>query len=354
MPVKALQLAAEAYVRDKFGAANLVCLGIGEEGVALTDGTLVYKYFHYWKARYREERIGFFQSLAGRLSGFHTLPDLLEVRCQGGRVVAVYPYEKGARYEGGHLEDLLTLLKETREAGIACRNIHPDNLLVTPSGLRLIDIGSDIVPFSDAEFDHMCRRAFLTCRFHFRSDLKDLMTRALTDYSLPELSGLDHFRRALAPRGLDELYYEPMANLIVGERPASLLDYGCGDGRLAGKVSSEEVQVTAYDPDPDCIARCQEKPGIVTCGGRELLEELLTGNVKFDTVVCGRALCTIAEDTEFRSVLHDLRRLVSDSGMVLISVCNPFTPCPRRLRSYGSSICLRISVTRALSFTRKP
>ena len=32
------------------------------------------------------------------------------------------------------------------------------------------------------------------------------MNIALTDFTLPELTGLDHFMRALAPRGLDELY----------------------------------------------------------------------------------------------------------------------------------------------------
>ena len=76
--------------------SNLTCLGTGEEGVVLTDGRLVYKYFHYWKARDREERIEFLQSLAGKLSGYRTLPDLLEVRRRGEHVVAVYPLKRAA------------------------------------------------------------------------------------------------------------------------------------------------------------------------------------------------------------------------------------------------------------------
>lgn len=323
LPIEQLRQVAEDHIREEFGVADLECLGIGEEGVALTDGKLVYKYFHYWKPRDREERIRFLQSLEGRLSGLRTLPDLVEVRRRGEQVVAVYPYEAGGKYEGRHLEELLTLLKEAQEAGIACRNIHSDNLLVTPSGLRLIDYGSDIVPYNNDEFDHMCRRAFLSYRFHFRSDLKTLMTRALTDFNLPELVGFDHFRRALAPRSLDELYYEPMTELIAGERPEAVLDYGCGDGKLAEKLAGRSIPVTAYDPDPDCITRCLEKPGFASYGGAELLEKLLDGNAKFDTIVCGRVLCTIAEDAELRRVLEDLRRLVSQSGKVLISVCNP-------------------------------
>ena len=191
LPLKGLQQEAEDYVRPEFGTGQLSCLGIGEEGVVLTDGRLVYKHFHYWKASNRAERITFLQSLLGRISGYKALPDLLEVRERGEHVVAVFPFEEGAKYEGGNLDGFLTLLREARQAGIACRNIHPENLLVTSSGVKFIDYGSDIVPLNDSEFEHMCRRAYLTYRFPFRSDLKLLMTRSLTDASLPELAGLD-------------------------------------------------------------------------------------------------------------------------------------------------------------------
>ena len=120
LPLAALQQAAEEYVRAKFATGPLTCLGVGEEGVVLTDGRLVYKYFHYWRARDRSARVAFLKSLAGKVSGYRSLPDLLEVREQGDQVVAVYPYEEGTEYAGGHLGDLLTLLREARRAGIAC------------------------------------------------------------------------------------------------------------------------------------------------------------------------------------------------------------------------------------------
>ena len=50
LPRGKLREAAERYVRSQFGTGPLKCLGIGEEGVSLTDGQLVYKYFHYWKS----------------------------------------------------------------------------------------------------------------------------------------------------------------------------------------------------------------------------------------------------------------------------------------------------------------
>ena len=324
LPLKKLQAAAEAWVMSGFGTGPLTCLGIGEEGVVLADGRMVYKYFHYWKARDREQRIAFLQSLTGRLSGYRTLPDLLELRREGDHVVAVYPLEEGTRYEGGHLEGLLTLLRETRQVGIACRNIHPDNLLVTPGGLKLVDYGSDIVPVDDHEFEQMCRRAFLTFRLPFRSDLKRLMNRALGDADLPELAGMDLFRKAVDLRGLDELYYQPLGELVEAEEPERELDYGCGHGELTEELARRGIRVTGYDPDPASIARCLQYRNRAAYGGPELLETLRSENTRFDTVVCGRVLCTIADDREFRDVLIDLRRLVADSGTVLVSVCNPF------------------------------
>ena len=147
LPAEPLRELAAGFVREEFGTGPLTCLGVGEEGVVLTDGRQVYKYFHNWHPGSRDRQPGFLQSLAGRLSGYRTLPDPEEVRVNGDRVVAVYPYDQGNAYEGGCLEDLLTLLRECRQAGIACRNIHPDNLLVTGAGLKFIDYGADVVPF---------------------------------------------------------------------------------------------------------------------------------------------------------------------------------------------------------------
>ncbi len=324
LPEEELRRVAESYVTSEFGTGPLTLLGIGEEGVALTDGRLVYKYFHYWNPRGRESRIAFLQSLAGKLGDYKTLPALQQVRRDGDRVVAVYPFESGAKYEKPDLQGLLTLLRECRRGGIACRNIHPDNLLATAQGLKFIDYGADIVPFNDAEFEQMCRRAFLTYRFPFRSDLKLLMTRALTDASLPELTGLEQFRYAVDPRGLDTLYYRPMAQLVAALKPDSVLDYGCGDGRLSEVLSQQGSKVTGYDPDETNIARCLEYDSRVEYGGRDLLDRLLAESARYDVVACGRVLCTIGDDAELEVILRNLRRLVADSGAAFVSVCNPF------------------------------
>ena len=324
LPVEELRKAAEKWVREEFSTAPLTYLGTGEEGVVLTDGNLVYKYFHYLNPRTRDNWLPLLRSIGGKLFGYRSLPDLHEVRIRGDHVTAVYTYEQGAKYEGGHMDGILTLLRECREAGIACRNIHPDNLLATPSGLKLIDLGADIVPYSDEEFRHMCRRAFLTHRFPFRSDLKRLMTKALTDDTLPELIGLEQFTHALDPRDLDELFYRPMEKFITAAAPGSVLDYGCGDGQLAERLSRQDITVTGYDPDPDAIGNCRELDSTFEYGGRDLLDRLLEGETRFDAVVCSRVLCTIEDDAELDTILKDLRSLAAEGGNIFVAVCNPF------------------------------
>ena len=129
LPKNELRLAAESFVKDEFRTGDLDCLGIGEEAIVLTDGRLVYKYFHYWQHRADDDRLSFLQSLAGRLTGFSCLPDIREVLVEADRLVITYLYEAGQKYAGGCLDELLTLLRECKGAGISCRNMHPDNLL---------------------------------------------------------------------------------------------------------------------------------------------------------------------------------------------------------------------------------
>lgn len=322
LPVDALRHDAYTHVTSEFATGPLTYLGMGEEGVVLTDGRLAYKHFHRWGVGKR--RMEFLSSVAGRLSGYDTLPHLMEVRRRNNHVVAVYPYHSGVVYTGGHLEGVLTILRECRRAGIACRNIHPDNLLVTASGLKLVDYGADVVPVDGREFEQMCRRAFLSYRFAAHHNLKFLMGRATHDDTMAELAGLEQFRNALDPRELDCIFYRPLARLVAGVRPASVLDYGCGKGRLATRLVQMGVKVTGYDPDSTCIKACQSRGERATYGGKNLRARLLAASARFDVIVCSQVLCTIQDNSEMECVLRDLRCMVADSGTVIVTVCNPF------------------------------
>ena len=307
VPPTALLRRATAFIRREFGAAGLRWLGAGLEGAALTDGARVYKYFHDPERIRRGEWLAFLQARVGAWRGYASLYPLLAVRRRGDEAALVYPYELGEPYAGGRFDDMLTFLRECRAAGIVCRNVHPNNFIVAGGALKFIDYGEDIREYSEGEFAHMCRRAFLSHRFHFRTDLKPLMTRALTDFGMPELAEFDRFTRALDPRGKEELLAAPLLERVLALNPKSVFDYGYGygygNGKLADALASRGVQVNAYHADvaqSDC------------------------GQDNHDVVICSLVLCEIAERSEFERAIADLRRLTSERGRAIVAICNPF------------------------------
>ncbi len=324
LPKDRLIETAKQFVRDEFDAGSLDCLGVGEEGVALTDGRLVFKYFHYWKSRDRERQIQFLESLVDKWPNSHTLMPINEVRRRGAAVVLTYPFNPSRAYAGGLLDDIRTFLRECRQASIVCRNVHPDNFIVTDQRLKFIDYGSDMHPFNDEDYLHMCQRAFLMYRFHFRSDLRSLMRQALRDPDLPELAGFQHFMRALDPRSVETIV-DPILRDVVGSLgPGSVLDYGCGKGKLAEALASEGFAVTGYDPDEAVIRRCRSYGSEVQHVDTTGLTTVQERSNRFDVVVCSLVLCTIEDPGELSRALEDIRSLTSDTGRVVVAVCNPF------------------------------
>ncbi len=189
---------AEHRVRKRFSLDSLRMLGLGSEAVVFTDGRKVYKCIDYWKTRMPREQLDFLRAQVDRWTDVPGLYTLHEVAEDGPWAVLTYDYEESTPYRGGHEQDLVRLLTGCTAAGIVCNNVHPKNLVVTSTGVKLIDYGSDIRPWSLLGFEHMARRAFLACRHAAHPDLACIMRHALTDARLPELDGYDQFRAVVA------------------------------------------------------------------------------------------------------------------------------------------------------------
>ncbi|PIE65599.1 MAG: hypothetical protein CSA24_02455, partial [Deltaproteobacteria bacterium] len=188
---------AEHRVRRRFSLGQLRLLGCGSEAVVFTDERTVYKCIDYWKTRMPQSQLDFLQGQVGQWANAPGLYALRNVIEDGPWAVLTYDYETSSPYEGGHEVDLLCLLGGCRDVGVVCNNVHPKNLVVTRSGVKLIDYGSDIRPWTPLGFEHMARRAFLACRHAAHPDLPSLMRRALTDDQLPEMAGYSEFRAQL-------------------------------------------------------------------------------------------------------------------------------------------------------------
>ena len=323
--LEAERVANAKAVADRLAspAGALTVLGCGAEGVALTDGTHVFKVFDYWKPLHSESAAAFLRSLVGAWTDARSLYPLLDFRESGHHAVLVYAFEASEPYTGGHGPGMVTLLAECRRYGIVCRNLHPDNLRVVDGRVRLIDYGSDLRRLeSEHDYTMMCRRAWLSYRWAGRADLKAIMRRALNGADMPELDGFDRFHEAVRhTTGHHERPEDVVLDMAGSEE--RVLDYGCGNGWLAKKLAGKGMEVLGYDPDPGHQLRWKSlcrRTGKLRFTHEQ--NELVAAGL-FDLVVCRRVLCTIESDARMRAVLGDLRALVSGAGRVIVTVCDP-------------------------------
>jgi len=185
---------AKVRITTNYDCHNLRLLGSGSEAVVFTDGVIVYKCIDYWKTRLPKEQLSFLQSKIGAWDKFPGLYSLQKVDADGSWAILTYEFEPSAPFKGGHEEGLLELLESCRSAKIVCNNIHPKNLILTNAGVRLIDYGSDIRPFTELAFEHMARRAYLSCYHSDHPHLSELMRTSLSDITFVEMSGYSEFR----------------------------------------------------------------------------------------------------------------------------------------------------------------
>ena len=142
---------------------NVRLLGAGDESFVFTDGTKVYKFFRIEPEYY--SHIG--KQLKGRFKGCKHFYDVDHETIEN-HTIFIYDYESSRSYTGGMEQELIEMMSEFASCGVACKDIKPNNLRITTSGLKFIDYGHDLVPYSESDFISMCLRAFL-CMKHWAS-----------------------------------------------------------------------------------------------------------------------------------------------------------------------------------------
>ncbi|MHB1709482.1 MAG: glycosyltransferase [Thermoplasmataceae archaeon] len=311
-------------IQEYYGVSKLEFVGSGEEGVIFTDGINSYKWFYSKAKDLSELSLSFAaQSLEKHqeLKFINPLKRIVDIH---DHIVAVSDYVRGTKYHGGHIAEILEFLRECRTAGIVITNISPENIVVSDSGLKYVDFGRSIEPYTETKFVNMCKRAFLTIKFSFRPDLKVLLHKTLTGMDFPELFGWEYLLKATEVRITADLIDEQILRMISLKPGDNVLDYGCGDGRVSRKLRDMGYSVSAYDTDMSKFSSRGDNVGI------EDVREVPKDSGKYRAIICSLVLCTISDDKEFRSVLRDLRKLIATNGTCVISVCNPLSTSVRK------------------------
>lgn len=317
---------ARALLKRAFGVKNLRLLGAGGEGIVLTDERRVFKVFDLLKRRPNHDTLATLRTLAARMDEPRHLYPLVRVEVRDETLLVVYPFEESTPYNGGCGAELLALLRECKSYGITFRNMHPKNLRVTTTGLKLIDYGSDIRPYTDDGYRAMAERAWLTWRWPHRPDLDEIMRRAITDKALPELDGFERFWQALNEHrpSATRIVAATVDPLILESGATSVLDFGCGKkARSARRLAEAGLTVVGYDPGRGIEESWRQfdplPPTLTLTMNRE--NALAAG--PFDAVVSSLVLCELGDEPEYEQALADIAKAVRPDGLVVVTVCHP-------------------------------
>lgn len=190
-------ISAKHCITQHLQVKNLKVLGSGSEAIVFSDGQTVYKCIDYWKPHSSKAQFEFLRDNGPLWKNTQGLYPLHSVTRFGTWVLITYPFEDSVAYQGGHEDQLIGLINGCTKAGIVCNNICPKNLIIATNEVKLIDYGSDIRPWNALGFEHMAKRAYLSCWHAEKDNLSDLMRQCLTNPSLTELDGFEQFRAKL-------------------------------------------------------------------------------------------------------------------------------------------------------------
>jgi 2-polyprenyl-3-methyl-5-hydroxy-6-metoxy-1,4-benzoquinol methylase len=315
---------AQKLIKKHFNVASLELIGQGQEGIVYSDGIKAYKYFI---TNGIQKKAGLLKLITEKLNpsvGLKRIIPVEEVVVQGNQVLIAMPFIQGPHYAGGRITELLELLRECRKAGVVTTNLWPKNLIIGKNGLVYVDIGRSIVPHQENLFNEMCKRAFLTYRWHFRSDLKELLTKSLNEPNMPELFGFDEFKKTVEQLDIHSQMDTYLINECLKTKAKKLLDYGCGKGSIADKLAENGCEVDCFDIDNSAFKRKTHKPTVKLISIEDLNKHIKQQN-GYDLLVCNLVLCAIESPKAVEQVSHKLRSLVSTNGHVIVGLCNPFS-----------------------------
>jgi SAM-dependent methyltransferase len=106
------------------------------------------------------------------------------------------------------------------------------------------------------------------------------------------------------------------ADLLASLGPGSVLDAGCGTGRVAVELVRRGIDVVGVDADPDMLERARRRRPDVTW----LLDDLATMSLerRFDVVVMAGNILPYAESSSREAIVATCARHLAPGGRVVV------------------------------------
>ncbi len=313
---------ATRFVAHHMGRRATEVLGMGAEGVVVEADGRAIKVFDRWTRAMRAEHLPTLRRLRERQAQ-GVLPTLFGVVEYADGVALEMELFSGTRYAGGHGGAMLDMLRALTKAGWVHTNVSPKNLMLTPTGLRLVDVGRSLELVSDDGVGAMVRRAWLSWHCAHRPDLAILARKSTSDTNLPELEGWDVLLGALSAPSSKEALDRCMEGRVRAKAPARTLDYGCGKPRPIHEWLAQG-ELTVFDVEAPLRLRWERSLPEAEFLHADALHDRLNAATRFDEVLCSLVLCVVPNDEATR-IVHELRRMVALDGRVLLAICEPTT-----------------------------
>jgi SAM-dependent methyltransferase len=134
------------------------------------------------------------------------------------------------------------------------------------------------------------------------------------DSAVPRGADYDRRFEALAAAGMD-MHGE--AALVASYRPASVLDAGCGTGRVAIELARLGHDVVGVDVDPAMLDAARAKAPALTWIEADLTDPVLDLGRTFDVVVlAGNVLIFVPSGTEGQVIANAARHVAAGGRLV--------------------------------------
>ena len=301
----------------KFRDSEVV--GHGSEGVVFRKGEIAIKVYH--------DGISLDQENADLISDLgqastSCMPKNFTI-VQTEPTIISYDWIEGSHPDSKtNARPWLDLLRECKEKQLVYWDLKPLNLILSPENkLTIIDIGKDLKPFKEDDWESMVRKAYLCWKHWEKPNLRELLTRSLSEHDsskLPELEGLATFRQAIEIQDKSELHDPWFIEFFGPNYSGEVLDWGCGSGSLTKQIADLGYNIDAYDPNTEFKKKVSEHPGVNWINGPN---DVKRGN--YSLAICNLVLCVIESDEEALNVLKIISDSLEHGGHAIVTVCHP-------------------------------
>lgn len=290
---------------------SLRLLGSGKEGMAFTDNIYVFKYF------FRPlKNLSFLKSIATKFKKCKQLYPL-EFFDLNNTTVIRYTYEHSVGYEKGYVGDIVELLRFSIENGFDFDNYKKENFIVTNNGIKLVDYGRSFLPATKKGCEKSIIRAYEMLRYPFLSEIefKILIQRYYNGMTQYIDDGKQNLYNLVKRRYKEDIHDDKVLDIIKRENPSRILDYGAGKCKIANALS-KDYDVSVYDIDKAIL----KKRAVSNVKIVEDRTRLRKG--EYDLVISNLVLCCVQDDVALE-IMCDINKVLTKSGKVVVSICNP-------------------------------